>query len=76
MDTETRCTAAKVDEATTTGRVPMCWWCSVAIVRDPNGNWVHTNRAYTCKDPRFGWLPHTAQPRPTRVLPLTGRRAI
>jgi hypothetical protein len=54
----------------------MCWWCSVAIVRDPNGNWVHTNRAYTCKDPRFGWLPHAAQPRPARVLPLTGRRAI
>jgi hypothetical protein len=69
----------EVDRATATGRVPTCVWCGTPIGRDRHGAWVHINRAYSCRDPRFGWLPHTAQPRSVvqhRVLPRTGRRAI
>jgi hypothetical protein len=78
-ETEARWTVAEADRATATGRVPICWWCGVPVMRDGAGGWAHITRAYACRDPRFGWLPHSAQPRPAvqrRVLPVTGRRAI
>lgn len=51
----------------------------VLVVRNtdrPRPDGGHVNRAYSCRHPLLGWLPHTAQPRPRRLLPRTGRRSI
>jgi hypothetical protein len=42
----------------------VCRWCNRPIVQDGRGNWVHTNRAYTCRDRWNVLLSTSAAPQP------------
>lgn len=46
------------------GRVALCRWCPTPIVRDPDGNWIHTSRSYTCRDRWGAVMSSTAEPIP------------
>ncbi len=41
-----------------------CRWCDKPIIQDGRGNWVHTTRAYTCRDRWNVLLSTTATPQP------------
>jgi hypothetical protein len=56
---------------TVIGRASLCRWCSTPIIRDRDGQWIHTGLAYSCRDPWGGWLPNTAAPRPALNQPAT-----
>jgi len=46
-----------------TGRVAVCRHCNTPIVRDQTGCWIHTSRAYRCRDPWGFWASTNAEPR-------------
>jgi hypothetical protein len=41
-----------------------CRWCGQPIAHDGRANWVHTSRAYTCRDASGTLMSSTAAPLP------------
>jgi hypothetical protein len=46
----------------TQGRPGLCRWCKAPIVYHSTGEWVHTSRAFSCRNPLGGWASTTAEP--------------